>query len=315
MSEALVKTIKRHCIHIARLNFRLLSIQSIENRHRAAPARGGSLDLHRETGNAKARRRQSLEIVQLFDMAVTGVAPCLVSFPDQRGISGCGKLLCCMEKWRVPGPAVGAGHPDPVVQQKHGCLISHAAAAGDVIRLSELHTGCGVHHHDFHRTERMVDARQFGFNLLRADDMPIGKVAEVQFDTGLKTPVQRNFIYPHRGFTVILGGVKVPRCVEMSAIMCGQIDAFDRPPLAIGQLIGSQAGKKGQYSVKALLVVSILNFGFIAWRIGSYAVGDWHRQIYNPGHVTLPQLNIARGNGGAQDAAPPAEYRPTVTWA
>src|SRR5882757_11063431 len=85
---------------------------SVKDRHRAGPACRGTLDLHRKTRHHEAGRRQLLEIMQLFDMAIADVAAGLVAFPNHAGIPGLGIFLRGVDERRVPAPAVDAGQPD-----------------------------------------------------------------------------------------------------------------------------------------------------------------------------------------------------------
>jgi hypothetical protein len=63
-------------------------------------------DLDWKARNHKALRWQHLEIVQLLDMAVTDVAPSLVSLPDQAGIAGLREFLRGVKKRRVRIPGL-----------------------------------------------------------------------------------------------------------------------------------------------------------------------------------------------------------------
>src|SRR3954451_21701720 len=58
---------------------------AVEYRHRPRPPRRGALDLHRKARHHEPGRRQLLQIVQLFDVAIADVAAGLVAFPDQAG--------------------------------------------------------------------------------------------------------------------------------------------------------------------------------------------------------------------------------------
>src|ERR1039457_1747101 len=66
---------------------------SINDRHRPRPAGGPATDLHRKAAHCEARGRQSLEIVQLLDMAIADLAPGPVTLPDQLGVMGLGIFL------------------------------------------------------------------------------------------------------------------------------------------------------------------------------------------------------------------------------
>src|SRR5665647_159559 len=89
---------------------------AVDDRHGAGPARRRAFDLDRETRHGETGRRQLLEIVQLFDVAIADVPPGLVAFPDQAGVFGLGILLCSVDERCVPAPAVDAGQP-------YACLL------------------------------------------------------------------------------------------------------------------------------------------------------------------------------------------------
>src|SRR3954454_15954530 len=65
----------------------------LDDRHRPSPARRSALDLDREAGHGETGRRQLLQIVQLFDVAIADMAAGLVAFPDQAGVLGLGVFL------------------------------------------------------------------------------------------------------------------------------------------------------------------------------------------------------------------------------
>src|SRR5580692_3528143 len=64
----------------------------------ARPACRSTFDLHREAGDQEAGRRQALQIVQLFDMAVADMASGLVAFPDQACILRLGIFVRGVDK-------------------------------------------------------------------------------------------------------------------------------------------------------------------------------------------------------------------------
>src|SRR5438552_270991 len=103
------------------------AVSRVEDRHRPGPAGGRAFDLDRKTGDGETGRRQLLEVVQLFDVAVADVAPGLVTFPDQAGVPGFGVFLRGVDKRRVPAPAVDAGQSHAALEQIHGRLVAHAA--------------------------------------------------------------------------------------------------------------------------------------------------------------------------------------------
>jgi hypothetical protein len=77
----------------------------------------------------RSRRRASLEVVQLLQVAVADVAARLVAFPDQARVPVRLVLLGGVHERRVPAPGVGAGEAHAALQQVHGRLVAHAAAA------------------------------------------------------------------------------------------------------------------------------------------------------------------------------------------
>src|SRR6266446_2418933 len=85
------------------------AVSLIDDSHRPGPARRGSFDLDRKTGDGETGRRQLLEVVQLFDVAVADLAPGLLTFPDQAGVPGFGVFLRRVDAWRIPARAVDGG--------------------------------------------------------------------------------------------------------------------------------------------------------------------------------------------------------------
>src|SRR3984893_7322148 len=77
-----------------------------KDRYRPCPAGTCGADFRRETNNCETLRRQTLEVVKLFDLAVTDLASCLMTLPDEAGVAGLGKALRRVRKRRVPTPAV-----------------------------------------------------------------------------------------------------------------------------------------------------------------------------------------------------------------
>src|SRR6185437_3455736 len=95
----------------------------IDDRDRPGAARGRALDLDRKTGHGETRRRQLLEIMQLFDVAIADVTAGLVPFPDQAGVPGSGIFFGGVDERRVPAPAVDAGQPHAALEHVHRRLI------------------------------------------------------------------------------------------------------------------------------------------------------------------------------------------------
>src|SRR5437762_7450706 len=73
--------------------------------------------------------------------------------------------------------------------------------------------------------------------------------------------------------------MKVPGRIEMGAVMGRERYLFDRPTLAIGQILGLQSFEELQHARQTLLVVDILDRGMIARRIGRYIVLQRHGNI------------------------------------
>ena len=65
-----------------------------------------------EAAYGEAICRQSLQIVQLFKMAVANIPARLVPFPDQRCVSSFSDFFCGITERCIPAPRVCAGHPD-----------------------------------------------------------------------------------------------------------------------------------------------------------------------------------------------------------
>ena len=64
----------------------------IDDRRRAAPARGGAGDLDRQAGDREAGRvGQRGEVVELLDLAVLGVDPRAVRLPQDRRVAACAR--------------------------------------------------------------------------------------------------------------------------------------------------------------------------------------------------------------------------------
>src|SRR6266404_1859593 len=142
------------------------AVSLIDDSHRPGPARRGSFDLDRKTGDGETGRRQLLEVVQLFDVAVADLAPGLVAFPDQTGIPGLGVSLRGIDEGCVPAPAVDAGQPHPALEQIHRRLIAHAAAGVDVILPAVFGPGACIDDHDLQRRKRVSDALELGLDIL-----------------------------------------------------------------------------------------------------------------------------------------------------
>src|SRR5438552_3365550 len=95
------------------------------------------MDLHRETTDRETLRRQLVQIVQLFDVAIADLAAGPVALPDQAGVVGLRILRHGVDERRVPAPAVDAGDPDAALQQIERRFAARAAAPRDIVGLAE----------------------------------------------------------------------------------------------------------------------------------------------------------------------------------
>src|ERR1700722_181362 len=166
----------------------------VDDGDRAGPSGGSTFDLHRKAGNREAGCGQTLEIVQLFDVAIADVASGLVAFPDQAGILGFGIFLGGMNERRVPAPAVNAGQPHAAFEQIHRRLVAHAATRIDVILPAVFGAGAGIDHDDLQRRKGVADPLEFGFDIPGGCDITVGKMTEVELDAGLQAPFQRYLV-------------------------------------------------------------------------------------------------------------------------
>src|SRR6185369_17970452 len=78
----------------------------VEDRDGAGPARRGAANLNWEAADRESMRRQRFEVMQLFEVTITDLAPGLVPLPDQPGIAGLGIAPLRVHERRVPAPAV-----------------------------------------------------------------------------------------------------------------------------------------------------------------------------------------------------------------
>ncbi len=85
-----------------------------------------------ESRPLEARRRERLEVCELFDVAIADVTPCLVPLPDDGGIAVAGEALPRFREGRVPAPGIRAGHAYTARGQPQGRLPADAAAAIEI---------------------------------------------------------------------------------------------------------------------------------------------------------------------------------------
>src|SRR6266478_32043 len=167
---------------------------AIDDRHRPCPARRSALDLDRKARHGETGRRQKLQIVQLFDMAVADVASGLVALPDQAGIPGLGELFRGVDERRIPAPAVDAGQPHAALEQIHRRFVAHAAAGIDIILLAVFGPGAGIDHDDFERRKRVANALELVFDIPGRRHIAVRQMAKVQLHPGLQAPLQRHLV-------------------------------------------------------------------------------------------------------------------------
>lgn len=186
--------------------------------------------------------------MQLFKMTIANVAPCLVPLPDNACVAGFGVSLGRLIKGRVPTSRIRVRYLDSALQQKHGGPVAHSTAFTGEVVLPVGSPGSNVHHDNFEWQRLMLDSGQFCPHIGRRHHMAVGKMPEVQYDTWLKAPLQRDCINRYRSlFTpglLIHGGMKVIRRIKVRAVMRTQLHKLDRPALPIGQLATLQPRKK-----------------------------------------------------------------------
>src|SRR5262245_38695941 len=122
----------------------------------------------------------------------------------------------------------------------------------------------------------MTDPLQFGLNVRRGCNVPVGKATEVELDPGLEAPLQRHLVDAQRPFAAVHGRGEVVGRIKVRAIVGGDIDALDRPAFAVGKIAGRKTGKEGADRRRALLVIDVGDLGLVAGRIG----GDVALQRY-----------------------------------
>src|SRR5262245_26503233 len=98
---------------------------SINDCNRPRPAGGAAANFHRKTAHSETLGRHRLEIVKFLDMTITDLATSAMSLPDQRRVVRLGIFFHCVDEWRVPTPAIGAGHAHATLEQIKRRLTSH----------------------------------------------------------------------------------------------------------------------------------------------------------------------------------------------
>src|SRR4051812_31302490 len=113
-------------------------------------------------------------------MAVADVAPGLVPLPDQRFVTGFRKSLGGVRERGVPAPCVCSGQSHAALEQVHGCLVAHAAACVEIVRMAVAAPGPGIDDNDIQWLKRMVDSSELLFHFTRGHYVAIRQMSEVQ---------------------------------------------------------------------------------------------------------------------------------------
>src|SRR3981189_375191 len=146
-------------------------------------------------------------------MAISNVPSRLVPFPDQSGVARLLEPLFRVHERRIPAPAVRSGHSDTAFQQVHRGLVAHPAAGAHVVVAPVARARASIDEHDFKRYELMTNSAKLLLHFNRGDDMPIGKMPEIELHPGLKAPLKRYFIDGDRALALVHGRGEVIRCV------------------------------------------------------------------------------------------------------
>src|SRR5258705_9194851 len=73
--------------------------------------------------------------------------------------------------------------------------------------------------------------------------------------------------------------MKVPRRIEMGAVVGGEIYLLDRPALSVRKILGLQPLEELQHARQTLLVIDVLDRGMPARRIGRHIILQWHGNV------------------------------------
>ena len=125
----------------------------------------------------------------------------------------------------------------------------------------------------------MADAGKLGLDILCRHHVTIGEMAEIELDAGLEAPLQRDLVDRDRPLAPIHGRGEVIGRVEMGTVMRDQLDLFDRPGLAIGQIALSQPGKEAEQARDRLIMVDIGDLGAKAFGVGNHIVFKENREV------------------------------------
>src|SRR5262245_13719877 len=93
----------------------------------------------------------------------------------------------------------------------------------------------------------MADTLELGLHVGRRRHVAVREMTEVQLDAWLETPLQRNLVDGDGPPALVHGGGEMPGGVQMRAVVRGDVDALDRPALAIRQVRGAQAREEGTH--------------------------------------------------------------------
>ncbi len=252
--------------------------------HGAGPPRRGRVDLHREAADLESAGGQGFQVVQFLQVAVADVTADPVPFPDDRRIALARIAFRGVGEGRVPTPGVGAGQPHAVVEEIAGGLAAHAAAGVHVVRVTVAGTGGGVDHDDLERAQPVADAVQFGGDVVGGDHVAVGEVPEVEFDRRLQTPLQRDPVDRGSGTAAVHDRGIVVGGVEMGAVVGGQVQAFDRPALPVGQVPRGGAGEEGEQVGGGVGVGVVFDLGKQAGRVGGDAGPQRYREVDESAH-------------------------------
>ena len=80
----------------------------------------------------------------------------------------------------------------------------------------------------------MPNALELGFNVAGARHIPVGEMTEVELNSGLKAPFERDFVDGDRALATIHRGSEMPGRVEMGRVVGREPDPLDGPALTVG---------------------------------------------------------------------------------
>lgn len=192
-------------------------------------------------------------------MAIADFHSSLVALPDKEWIAGFKKFLPGVRKWSVPAPPVRSGDPHATFEQIQRGIPAHAAARVNVIGVSGALTGSGIYQNNFERLKRVADPIQFAFDIRGGGNCSIGEMSQIKLHTGLKTPVEVDFIDPESALAGVHRRRKVIRRVKVCSVVRGEVDSFNRPRSPIRHFVWLEPGKKARQLFERLCMVRILD--------------------------------------------------------